>query len=69
MLYSASHDAGVIHNDVSRRHLLRRGHNLRVIDFERAIGRKAVCDEDEDNQWKEACDNEMWILDALLREV
>ncbi len=65
MLYSALHDAGVIHNDVSWRHILRQGNSLRLIDFERAIRKK---DDDGDDWWKEACGHEMWMLDAVLRE-
>lgn len=64
--YEALHDAGVIHNDVSWRHILRRPDesDLWIVDFDRAIARS----NEDDIEWYRRCASEMEQVDVLLAE-
>ena len=65
MLYGALHLAGVIHSDVTWRHVLRRGNSLRIIDFERALTRLGHQD---DRTWRERCEMEMSAVEIMLSD-
>lgn len=64
--YEALHGAGVIHNDVSWRHILRRPDesDLWIVDFDRAIVRS----NEDDIEWYRRCASEMEQVDLLLAE-
>lgn len=64
--YEALHDAGVIHNDVSWHHILRRYDDaqLWIVDFDRAVVRTS----EDDIEWYRRCAAEMEQVDLLLAE-
>lgn len=61
-LYAKIREAGVIHHDVSWRHVLRLGPKLSLIDFERAIPRGQL----SGRTWAAMCAQEMSRVDAML---
>lgn len=62
-LYAALHSAGVRHGDVSWRHVLQRGNEIRLIDFDRARVRN---EQMSDNEWKRLCALEMREVEEML---
>ena len=61
--YDDLHAAGVIHNDVEWRHVLLRGNQIRLIDFDRALTRDDAVDDD---MWQRMCRRENIFVARML---